>query len=82
MGPRLFRRGSGSHGSQNYGRGMKLLPHTGPTTDNPVILQQEIIDCLLKNLQTGLVFNDFAYVGTVEIAVTLRPCGANRRPLA
>jgi hypothetical protein len=60
---------------------MEFLPHAGSASAYPVTFQQQVIHRLLKYAQIGLILNNFAYVSPVQIAVTLRTRGPNRRSL-
>ena len=69
-------------GSQHHRPGAKGNAHLGDGACHPVAFDHQISDCLLKELQMGLVFQHAANGGLVQQAVCLRTGRTHGGPLA
>ena len=70
-----------AHGQHYAGRG-EFKTDLGNHPGYPAVFNQQVIDCLLKYVQIGLIFQGAPYGGLVQQPVRLCPGGTYRRPLA
>ncbi len=67
---------------QHHRAGHETQPHLGLDADHAVLLDDEVVDGLLEEEESGLILDRHAHGGLVEQAIGLGAGGAHRRPLA
>jgi hypothetical protein len=70
-----------SPGGQNHGWRLEAHPQLGYHSDDAIAGENQVVGCLLKQRQAGLVFQALTDSLAIELAVGLGAGGSYRRPL-